>query len=93
MILRAWKAVSLPILEAKAYLESIRERLDRKVIAHAVKLVSLPDTHPARNTLPYVPNVCRHPSPLSVVYRAAKKRLKPEGVGSPIGSPPWIQPL
>jgi hypothetical protein len=92
MILRAWKAVSLPILEAEVYLESTRERLDRKVIAYAVKLVSLPDTHPARNTLPHVLNVCRHPSPLSVVYRAAKKRLKPEGVGSPIGSPPWIQP-
>jgi hypothetical protein len=33
MILRAWKAVSLPILKAEAYLESTKQRLERKVIA------------------------------------------------------------
>jgi hypothetical protein len=33
MILRAWKAVSLPILEAEAYLKSTKQRLERKVIA------------------------------------------------------------
>jgi ribonuclease HI len=27
-----------------------------------------------------------------IVYIAAKKRLEPEGVGPPMGSPPWIQP-
>jgi hypothetical protein len=32
MILRAWKAVSLPILKAEAYLESTKQRLKRKVI-------------------------------------------------------------
>jgi hypothetical protein len=69
MILRAWKAVSLPILEAEVYLESTRERLDRKVIAYTVKLVSLPDSHPARKALPHVRNVCRYPSPLSIVQR------------------------
>jgi hypothetical protein len=32
MILRAWKAVSLPILEVEAHLEPTKKRLDRKVI-------------------------------------------------------------
>jgi hypothetical protein len=27
-----------------------------------------------------------------IVVRVAKRRLKPGGVGSPMGSPPWIQP-
>ena len=42
MILRAWKVVSLPILEVEAFLELTKERLDKKVIAHIAKLISLP---------------------------------------------------
>jgi ribonuclease HI len=92
VILRAWKAVSLPILEAEAHLESTKERLDRKVLAHTVKLISLPYSNPVRKALKHAFNIYRYISPLSAVYKAAEKRLKPRGVGPPMASPPWIQP-
>jgi hypothetical protein len=92
MILRAWKAVSLPILEAEAYLESTKKRLDQKVIAHTVKLISLPRSNPARRALPHALNTYRYVSPLSAVCVLAKERLKPKGSWSPIGNPPWIHP-
>jgi hypothetical protein len=41
-ILRAWKAVALPILEAEANVEATRVRLMRKVVAYATKLLALP---------------------------------------------------
>jgi len=64
LILRAWKAVSLPILEAEAFLEPTKERLDKKVIAHTAKLISLPNSNPARKALPHALDVCRYISPL-----------------------------
>jgi ribonuclease HI len=84
--------VSLPILEAEAYLESTKERLDRKVMAYTVKLISLLYSNPVRKALKHALNIYRYISPLSAVYQAAEKRLKPRGVGPPIVSPPWIQP-
>ena len=42
LILQVWKAVSLPILEVEAFLKLTKERLDKKVIAHTAKLISLP---------------------------------------------------
>jgi hypothetical protein len=92
MILRAWKAVSLPILEAEAYLESTKQRLDRKVIVYTVKLISLPRSNPVRRALPHALNIYRYISPLSGVCILAKERLKPRGSRLPLGNPPWIQP-
>jgi ribonuclease HI len=92
MILRAWKAVSLPILEAEAYLESTKKRLDQKVIAYTVKLISLPRSNPARRALPHALNIYRYISPLSAVCAVAKERLKPRGSRPPLANPPWIQP-
>jgi hypothetical protein len=83
--------VSLPILETEAFLELIKERLDKKVIAHTVKLISLPQSNPARKALPHTLDVCRYMSPLSTVYIVAKERLKPKGSRPPIGNPPWVQ--
>lgn len=88
VILRAWKAVSLPILEAEAYLESTKERLERKVVAHTVKFTSLPNSNPAKKALPRALNVCRHISPLSAVCMVAKDRLRPKGARLSIGNPP-----
>jgi hypothetical protein len=88
LILRAWKAVSLPIPEAEAFLEPTKERLDKKVIAHTVKLISLPQSNPARKALPHALDVCRYISPLSAVCIVAKERLKPKGSQPPIGNPP-----
>ena len=92
LILRAWKAVSLPILEAEAFLEPTKERLDKKVITHTVKLISLPNSNPARKALPHALDVCRYISPLSAVCIVAKERLKPKGSRPPTGNPAWIQP-
>jgi hypothetical protein len=58
LILQAWKAVSLPILEAEAFLEPTKERLDKKVIAHTAKLISLPQSNPVRKALPHALDVC-----------------------------------
>ena len=84
--------MSLPILEAEAFLEPTKERLDKKVIAHTVKLISLPNSNPARKALPHALDVCRYISPLSAVCIVAKERLKPRGSRPPIGNPPWVQP-
>lgn len=91
-ILGAWKAVSLPILEVEACLEPTEERLERKVIAHTVKLISLPNSNPARKVLPQNFNVGRYISPLSAVCMIAKARLKPKGSRLPLENPPWVQP-
>jgi hypothetical protein len=88
LILRAWKAVSLPILEAEAFLELTKERLDKKVIAHTAKLISLPNSNPVRKALPHALDVCRYISPLSAVCIIAKERLKPKESRPPIGNPP-----
>ena len=85
---RAWKAVSLPILEAEAFLESTKERLDKKVIAYIAKLISLPQSNPARKVLPHALDVCRYISPLSAVCIVAKERLKLKGSRPPIGNLP-----
>jgi ribonuclease HI len=92
MMLRAWKTVSLPILEAEAHLESTKKRLERKVIARTVKLISLPRSNPARRALPHALNIYRYISPLSAVCVVAEERLKPRGSRPPLGNPPWIQP-
>jgi hypothetical protein len=37
-ILRAWKAVSLPVLEAEAHLDDTKTRLNKKVAKHVAKI-------------------------------------------------------
>jgi hypothetical protein len=91
-ILRAWKTVSLPILEVEACLEPMKERLEKKVIAQTVKLISLPNSNPARKVLPHTLNAGRCISPSSAVCVIAKARLKPKGSRLPLGNPPWVQP-
>ena len=53
-----WKAVLLPILEAEAFLELTKEHLDKKVIVYIVKLISLPNSNPARKALLHTLDVC-----------------------------------
>jgi hypothetical protein len=61
------------------------------VIAHTAKLISLPNSNPARKALPHALDVYRYISPLSAVCIVAKERLKLKGSRLPIGNPPWIQ--
>jgi hypothetical protein len=57
LITRARKKVALPILEVEAYLEPTKERLDRKVLVHIVKLISLLKKNLAKSALLYRFNV------------------------------------
>lgn len=84
LITRAWKKVSLPILEAEACLEPTKERLDRKVSAHVAKLTSLLKSNLAKSILLYRFNVNTQVSPLGATVVVSKERLKPNGSRLPI---------
>jgi hypothetical protein len=90
-ILRAWKRVALPVLEAEACLTSTRERLEKRVLAHVAKLISLPHDNPARKAMPPALNVNRHISPLNATIAACKNRLRPNASRPPLGNPAWVQ--
>ena len=89
-ILRAWKAVALPILEAEANVEATRVRLTRKVVAHATKLLALPIDNPVRKALVYTRGVQRHLSPLDRTITAVTGRLKNITTRPLLENPPWI---
>jgi hypothetical protein len=92
MILRAWKSVALPILEAEACLEPTVERIRRKVTKHAVKVLTLPTDNPTRQAIPRTMNVARQASPLSATIAACKERVKPSDSVLLLGNPAWTQP-
>jgi hypothetical protein len=93
LITRAWKKVAPPILEAEACLEPTKELLDRKVLAHVVKLITLPKSNPAKSALLRGFNVNTQVSPLGATVAVSKERLKPSGSRLPIGGPLLIQAL
>ena len=89
-ILRAWKAVALLILEAEASIESIKARLTRKVIAQAVKLLTLPIENPVRRAIVHAQGVRRYASPLDTTLSAVTERLKHIARRPLSENPPWI---
>jgi hypothetical protein len=91
MILRAWKSVALPILEAEACLEPTTERILRKVTRHVVKVLTLPTDNPSRQAIPHTMNVVRQVSPLSATIAVCKERVKPSGSVLPLGNRVWTQ--
>lgn len=88
---RAWKKVALPILEAEACLEPTKERLDRKVSAHAAKLILLLKSNPAKSAILHGFNVNTQVSPLGATVAVSKEQLKPNGSRLPMEDPPCIQ--
>jgi hypothetical protein len=78
-ILRAWKSVSLPVLEAEAYLEATRTRLDIKVANHAAKIFTLEPTHPIRKAMKTRKGQQRLKSPLQCTIREHDTRIRPHG--------------
>jgi ribonuclease HI len=89
-ILRAWKAVALPILEAEASIERTKARLTRKVTAHAVKLLMLPIENPIRKAIVHAQGVRRYASPLDTTLAAVTDRLR-KIAGRPLcENPPWV---
>jgi hypothetical protein len=89
-ILRAWKAVALPILEAKANVEATRVRLTRKVVAYTTKLLALPINSLVRKALVYARGVQRHLLPLDTTIAAVTRRLKNITTRPLLENPPWI---
>jgi hypothetical protein len=91
MILRAWKSVALPILEAEARLEQTVERILLKVTKLAVKSLTLPTDNPIRQAIPQTTDVARQVSPLSATIAACKERVKPRDSVLPPVNPAWTQ--
>jgi hypothetical protein len=87
MILRAWKRVALPILEAEACLESITERILRKVTKHTVKVLALLTDNLVRQAIPRTMNVTRQVSLLNATIAACKERVRPRDSVLPLGNP------
>jgi len=83
--------VALPVLEAEACLKSMRKRLEKRVLAHAVELILLLHNNLARKAILAALNVNRHISLLNTTIAACKKRLGPSASRPPLGNPAWIQ--
>jgi len=90
-ILRAWKNVSLPVLEAETYLEDTRTRLDKKVAKHAVKVLTCPTTHPTRRAISYRKLQRRQLSPLQTTIGTYADRIKPSSKTILQLNPTWIK--
>jgi hypothetical protein len=73
-------------------LESITERILRKVIKHTVKVLALPTDNPVRQAIPRTMNVAGQVSPLNATIAACKERVKSRDSVVPLGNPGWTQP-
>lgn len=91
-ILRAWKAVSLPVFEAEAHLEDTRTRLDKKVVKHAAKIYTLESTHPMRQAMSHRKGQSRLRSPLQGTIREHVDRIRPCGETTFQPNPAWPKP-
>lgn len=91
-ILRAWKQVSLPVLEAEAHLQSTHDRLNRKVVSHAVKLFTLPDKRPAKKAALITKETMRFLSPLIAVLEEYDGRIRCRGKTALARNPAWTNP-
>jgi ribonuclease HI len=93
-ILRAWKHVSLLVLEAEAHLEDTETRLEKRVAKHALKALTLPRDHQVRKScLPG--KKFRTASPVAATIGEHMKRFRLAG-DTPLQpqqrwiKPPWI---
>jgi hypothetical protein len=77
-ILRAWKNVSLLVLEAEAHLKDIETRLEKKVTKHMLKAFTLLTTYPVWKVYTYKAKF-RVVSPIAAVINENKERVRPTG--------------
>ena len=91
LILRAFRQVSLEVLEAEAYLESARDRLTHRTAKHAAKILGAGQGNPARDALLISTWSTKYCSPLQHTLRRYHKRLLPRGPVSITPEPAWIQ--
>lgn len=91
-ILRAWKTVSLPVLEAEAHLEDTETRLDKKVAKYASKIFTLDSTHPMRKAVKYRKGQHYLCSPLQATVREHADRIRPCSTTTLQSNPTWARP-
>jgi ribonuclease HI len=91
LILRAFRQVSLEVLEAEACLESARGRLTYRTAKHAGKLLAADKANPAREALLICNRRAKYCSPMQHTLKVHQKQLQP-GRSIPITTEPaWIQ--
>ena len=91
-ILRAFKAVALPVLEAEAFLESTARRLQRKAIDQVANFFALSSRHPVKKcAVLFASQGSKYPTPARDIYRAIRRKVEPHK-GLPIlDNPAWVQ--
>ena len=88
IILRAFKSVSLAVLEAEAGLATVADRLHAQVSNHAAKLLALPGDHPARQAVLPRKNVSKtYASPIWQTIRHHEARLLPASEERTVAQP------
>ena len=92
-ILRAFRQVSLEVLEAEAFLETTKDRLTRRTVKHARKLLDANQDNPAREALLINTwsNNTRYCSPMQHTLLSYQRRLYPKGAIPITPDLAWIQ--
>jgi hypothetical protein len=90
LFLRAFRQVSLEVLEAEVCLESARDRLTHRTAKHAAKLLAAGRENPAREALLIRTRDAKYCYPLQHTLRVHQKRLLPEGSVPITPQPAWI---
>jgi hypothetical protein len=91
IILRAFRQVSLEVLEAEACLETTTHRLTSRTARHTGKLLAADQSNPARVVLLIKNKSDRHCSPLQLTLRRYEKHLQSTGLTPITPDPAWIQ--
>jgi ribonuclease HI len=91
--LRAFRQVSLGVLEAEACLETARDRLTWRTAKHAAKLLAADQDNPAREALLINTwaNNFRYCSPLQHTLKTHQKHLQQKGSTPITSDPAWVQ--
>jgi hypothetical protein len=92
-ILRAFRQVSLGVLEAEACLETARDRLTRRTAKHTGKILAADQDNPAREALLLKnwSNSFRYYSPLQHTLRTHQKHFQLKDSSPITTDPAWIQ--
>jgi len=79
LILRAFKSVAMLVLQSEASLQSVSDRLHKRVSNHLTKLCALPLDHPLqRCILWFRQQGSAFSSPLRAVYEKYETQVEPE---------------
>jgi hypothetical protein len=93
IILRAFRQVSLGVLEAEACLETARDRLTWRTAKYAAKLLAADQDNPVWEALLINTwaNNFRYCSPLQHILKTHQKHLQQKGSTPITSDPAWVQ--